>query len=162
MNELGFTGKEHDIPTIGVEGVGEHGQKATRAVTMEGHVKSVDGALHSATYQAPIINESDIPALWGHRSLAHNRSIIDTINRRLFLCGPGDIKFTPPPGTITLNLELSSSGHVLLPFTEAPSSSTSPRRRQRLDLNFSSVPLQGQQTTAETESTNGGAPDSSQ
>ena len=139
MRVLGHAGQEREIPAIGVEGVGETGQRATRAIVMDGHIRAIDGTVHSAQYEAPIINGSDIPALWGPRSLSRNRAVLDTVNRTLYLCGAGDIRFLPPPGTVTLKLELSSSGHLLLPFTELPSSSSP--RPNRLDLNFSSVPL---------------------
>ena len=46
------------------------------------------------------------------------------VNRRLYLCGEGSIRFTPPPGTMTLDLELSPSGHLMLPYTEAAPAKT--------------------------------------
>ena len=39
------------------------------------------------------------------------------INRKLYLCGPGRVQFTPPPGTLAFDLEMSKSGHLLLPVS---------------------------------------------
>eukprot|EP00959_Pyramimonas_sp_CCMP1952_P073243 1531103-Pyramimonas_sp.AAC.1 len=39
------------------------------------------------------------------------------INNKLYLCGPGRVQFTPPPGTPFFNLEDSRSGHLLLPIS---------------------------------------------
>eukprot|EP00973_Karenia_brevis_P049552 6875819-Karenia_brevis.AAC.1 len=46
------------------------------------------------------------------------RAMLDMVNNKLYLCGQGQIRFTPPPGTLTFNLVESKSGHVLLPFSE--------------------------------------------
>ena len=155
MRELGHVGTTRTIRPIGVEGVGASAQQARESINIEGHVRAVDGSTHSASYEAPVIEGSEIPALWGHRSLARNRAVLDTVNRRLHLCGEGEIRFVPPPGTLSVNLELSSSGHLLLPFTE--SATTSARNRGRLNLNFSSAPLQDMEGDDEALAQTGGA-----
>eukprot|EP00974_Lingulodinium_polyedra_P060530 5835685-Lingulodinium_polyedra.AAC.1 len=46
------------------------------------------------------------------------RAVIDIVNRKLYLCGPGDIKVELPPGSQTFQLEQSPSGHLLLPVSD--------------------------------------------
>ena len=104
--------------SIGVEGVGSNSQEAKDEVIMPGAAVDVRGLSHQISYQAPVVPDSNIPALWGQRSLARQRSILDMVNRKLYLCGPGRIQFTPPPGTSVFNLEMSQSGHLMLPISE--------------------------------------------
>ncbi|CAK0883471.1 unnamed protein product, partial [Prorocentrum cordatum] len=103
--------------SIGVEGVGTNAQIAKEEVTMPGAAKDERGKVHQISYKAPVVPDSDIPALWGKRSLKHNRAVVDMINNKLYLCGPGRVQFTPPPGALTFNLEDSRSGHLLLPIS---------------------------------------------
>eukprot|EP00974_Lingulodinium_polyedra_P008647 826315-Lingulodinium_polyedra.AAC.1 len=42
------------------------------------------------------------------------RAVIDTVNKRLHLCGPGDVELNLPPGLQVFELEQSPSGHLLL------------------------------------------------
>ncbi|CAK0838295.1 unnamed protein product, partial [Prorocentrum cordatum] len=91
--------------SIGVEGVGTNAQIAKEEVKMPGAAKDERGNVHQISYKAPVVPDSDIPALWGKRSLKHNRAVVDMINNKLYLCGPGRVQFTPPPGTLTFNLE---------------------------------------------------------
>jgi len=114
--KLNPTQKEMD-KAIGVEGVGASGQIAKEETNMPCVAKDDWGHTHQINYQAPVVPDSDIPALWGQRSLEKNRTVLDMVNRKLYLCGPGRILFTPPPGTLTFNLEMSRSGHLLLPIS---------------------------------------------
>ncbi|CAK0892089.1 unnamed protein product, partial [Prorocentrum cordatum] len=103
--------------SIGVEGVGTNAQIAKEEATRPGAANDERGKVHQISYNAPVVPDSDIPALWGKRSLKHNRAVVDMINNKLYLCGPGRAQFTPPPGTPTFNLEDSRSGHLLLPIS---------------------------------------------
>ena len=49
--------------------------------------------------------------------LMRNRAIWDSVNMQLHLCGPGEVRLTLPPGTMSLSMELSRSGHTQVPFT---------------------------------------------
>ena len=40
------------------------------------------------------------------------------VNQKLYLCGPGSVVFTPPPGSWELDCVMSASGHLLVPITE--------------------------------------------
>eukprot|EP00975_Prorocentrum_lima_P046267 9677783-Prorocentrum_lima.AAC.1 len=58
------------------------------------------------SFQAPVI-PGDVPALLGHRSLKRHRAVVDVVNQKLYLYGPGQVQFTPPPGTSECALKLS-------------------------------------------------------
>eukprot|EP00959_Pyramimonas_sp_CCMP1952_P313769 6567971-Pyramimonas_sp.AAC.1 len=79
---------------------------------MPGAAKDERGKVHQISYKAPAVPDSDIPALWGERSLKRNRAVVDMIINKLHLRGPRRVQFTPPPGTLTFNLEDSRSGHL--------------------------------------------------
>eukprot|EP00974_Lingulodinium_polyedra_P097449 9445283-Lingulodinium_polyedra.AAC.1 len=46
------------------------------------------------------------------------RAVIDIVNRRLHLCGSGDLELKFPPGSQIFELEQSFSGRVLLPVPD--------------------------------------------
>lgn len=103
---------------LGVEGVGKEAQTASEQAVIPGVIRDITGHSQEATYTAPVLPDSEVPALLGLRSLQARRAILDMINGRLYLCGPGRLQLTPPPGTIVLPLESSRSGHLLLPFSD--------------------------------------------
>ena len=146
-----LAGHNHKFITLdrplGVEGVGAGAQEAQKAVIMTGAIKAEGMPVRIAQFEAPVLPNSEVPALWGNRSLRRNRAVLDMVNNRLYLCGPGEIQFTPPPGTQVLALETSPSGHLLLPFSDfgtatttrpTSSSSSSSRSGQRI-LRFATV-----------------------
>jgi len=138
--QAGENVKTEELSTsIGVEGVGSGAQRATELLKLPGAFKTSDGRRHRVIFEAPIIPNSDVPALWGHKSLARNRAVIDTVNRKIYLCGEGNIKFTPPPGTLTCDMILSTSGHLLLPISEFDKARSKDMRQNReLRLSFTS------------------------
>ena len=136
MIALGYQHHFRAIKPIGVEGVGAEAQSASELVTMNGSVRIMDGDVQPATYQAPMIPNSEVPALWGHKSLAQHRTVLDMVNRKLYMCGPGEIKFVPPPGTAIIKLELTTSGHLIMPFTEKANAKDK-QSKDKLRLSFS-------------------------
>ena len=103
---------------ISVEGVGEKSSVAQREAIVPGTVVDETSVAHTCEYRAPVVEASPIPALLGNRSLHNLRAILDMVNDRLYLCGDGDVQFTPPPGSHVFKLRPSRSGHLLLPFTQ--------------------------------------------
>ena len=71
-------------------------------------------------FQAPVLTESDVPALLGIRTLKTRRAVIDCFTGRMYLIGAGGYKLKLSPGSRELNLEASHSGHWLLPCTDWP------------------------------------------
>ena len=58
-----------------------------------------------------------MPPLLGLRSLKANRVILDLVKNEMIICGPGDCKIEPPPGSETYPLEHTPSGHLVLPIS---------------------------------------------
>ena len=106
--------QSEQIPTFRVGGVGKHAQecnhKITNAIGLE------DGS--TGSYAAPVIPDSDVPALLGLKSLTNQRAIIDTYNNKLYLVGPGGYKIQMSPGSKVHDLKRSNTGHLLLPCSE--------------------------------------------
>ena len=74
----------------------------------------------TGTFQTPTLEESDVPALWGMVSLEKHGAIIDCGNHRLFLPGTGGYKIGLSPGSRTIRLEKTVSGHLSVPVTDYP------------------------------------------
>ena len=99
---------------LAVQGVG-HGapiadHKAVVPLALE------NGGL--ATYTAPFLPGSEIPALLGLESMEEKRTVLDLVNRKMYLMGPGEFTIQAPPGSHCLQLYKADSGHLMLPVTE--------------------------------------------
>ena len=64
-----------------------------------------------------VVAGSELPGLFGFKSMGYNRAVFDVVNLQLHFCGPADINLTLPPGTKSFQLEISPSGHLVLPCT---------------------------------------------
>ena len=117
--------------TITVTGVGNGANSTQRIVKYPGMVVDRDGRAHNMTFETPILPDSNVAALWGHRSLRQHRAVLDMVNQELIICGPGDVRLTPPPGSLTLPLTLSPSGHLILPITEFNNGKKAPANSQQ-------------------------------
>ena len=95
-----------------VEGVGAGSQECREQARVPMILETGD----SGTFVAPVIPDSDVPALLGMVTLENRRALVDVAGRKLHFLGPGE--YTLPPGTTTLNLEKTESGHLMLPITE--------------------------------------------
>ena len=95
-----------------VEGVGAGSQECREQARVPMMLATGD----SGTYVAPVIPNSEVPALLGMVTLENRRALVDVAGRKLHFLGEGD--YTLPPGTTTLNLEKTESGHLMLPITE--------------------------------------------
>ena len=102
---------------VTVEGVGKVASVARTLGKFPGALKDKDGVVRRVLFESPIVPQSGIPALWGRRSLAAHRAVIDIISNTIVLCGPGDWQGGPPPGSWVLPLKLSMSGHLFVPCT---------------------------------------------
>ena len=95
-----------------VEGVGQGSQSCAQ-------MASVPMALSSgeqARYQAPIIPNSNVPALLGLATMERQHAIIDTHGQAYIVPGKGRIKIQLPPDSKVFPLEKAESGHLLLPM----------------------------------------------
>ena len=72
----------------------------------------------TTSFDAPVVQNSDLPALWGLTSMERKRAIIDTGGKAAILPGPGGFKMVLSPGTVVLGLEKSLSGHLMMPCSD--------------------------------------------
>ena len=101
-----------------VGGVGNGTQKAfwEAVLPLAMPIASEDGGSSIQRMTVPMVDQSDLPCLWGLTSLTSNRAIVDLTTNRLHLCGPGDAQINLPPGTTTVQMEREpSSGHLIVP-----------------------------------------------
>jgi hypothetical protein len=101
-----------------VQGVGNGSQKCEYDLTMPISLRTVYGSkVTPGRFVTPMIPGSDVPGLLGLISLTANRAILDCTTKQLHLCGPGDYDLSKvlPPGADSLQLEVSPSGHLVLP-----------------------------------------------
>ena len=110
--------------TLSVAGVGSGGQSTdvTHRVDLSVH-DEITGESVKCAFTAPVIEGSDLPPLLGLKSLRRMHAVVDCGQQLLVLPGPGGLKHDYPPGTVALKLELSPSGHLILPV--APNRSLS-------------------------------------
>ena len=100
---------------MSLEGVGKSSQTAVNASLVPIGVGGQCG-----TYTAPVIPGSDLPPLLGLKSLERKLAILDMGNRKLHFPRPGGVHIHLSPGSISLDLEKSPSGHLILPTNNFP------------------------------------------
>ena len=80
-----------------------------------GNQQSIVGNLVS-----PAVASSSLPGLLGLTALRKNRAVLDFTTLKLYFCGPADynVAGSLPEGTDAFQLEISPSGHIVLPCCE--------------------------------------------
>jgi hypothetical protein len=116
------TQKKLEAP-IKVSGVGNGSQEVEWEITTPITITAADGDEEEAElgdYTAPIIPGSNVPGLWGLKSIRDKRGLLDTFSvpPRMYLIGPGDYELKLPPGSKTVMLEDAPSGHLLMPVSD--------------------------------------------
>jgi len=78
---------------------------------------TTDGNPAVGTYDAPCLHNSDIPGIFGLKSLEENGAVLDIAQNKLYLLGEGDYDLMScfPPGTKCFELQRSATGHLVLP-----------------------------------------------
>jgi hypothetical protein len=94
-----------------VGGVGSGSQRATHSHQFQ----IVLPGGEAATYEAPVLPNSNVPALLGRQSLRDQRTLVDCFNNRLYRIGPGGYSLQLSPGSAQYELEESHAGHLMLP-----------------------------------------------
>jgi hypothetical protein len=103
-----------DIAPISIGGVGKGDQEVCHEATLP--VCLVDGTM--GQYKAIVVENSELPALYGLVGLTAQAAVIDCGNDRLIYPGPGGIKYNLSPGSKVIKLERAKSGHLLAPCSE--------------------------------------------
>ncbi|CAK0843546.1 unnamed protein product [Prorocentrum cordatum] len=105
---------------LNVEGVGNGRQQCTEfgrvPIALPAQEHETEGT--PAVYTAPVVPNSNIPALLGLRPFRQLRTVFDIVNNKNHFLGPGDATFQLPPGTRPCDLEGAPSGHLMLPVSE--------------------------------------------
>lgn len=100
--------------SLSVEGVGSGASSCTHESTVA--IALADGQI--AHYRAPVVQESELPALLGLESMEKRRAILDLVHGKLIELGPGPFKLELPPGSRVLQMQKSPTGHLMLPCSE--------------------------------------------
>ena len=91
----------------------------------------VDGNLHRDVYQAPCLNNSNVPGLLGIRALKALDAVIRCSTGEMWFLGSGGMKMELSPGTRHFQMKQAPGGHWMLPVSQffaqqpAPSPGTS-------------------------------------
>jgi hypothetical protein len=120
-HEHGMPGQYKDrARPLDVEGVGDGAQRCTQDVSVAGAIPTKgDRPALRVIYHAPVIPNSQIPALLGLETLSKMKALINCATHEIHFLGPDDSKSLDlPEGTVTLQAELSKSGHMMIPFGE--------------------------------------------
>ena len=112
--------------TLSVEGVGQNANSTNEEATVP--ICLPDGSVCS--YTAPMLEDSELPALLGLKSLAEKRCIIDTFNRRLIFVGEGGYKLQLSPGSKTYPLHSAATGHLMLQCDNWEQAVVDPKAKQ--------------------------------
>ena len=99
-----------------VEGVGRNSQTAFESTKVEMCLVDIEGNSSEATYTAPMIMDSSLPPLLGNKTLRKTKAIIDCGDGKMILPGPGGVEVKLSPGSRVYDLELTDSGHYVLPI----------------------------------------------
>ena len=102
---------------MSVAGVGKEAQDCKNDVAVGGAIPFTEETdAMKVLYKAPIIPNSDCPALLGLESLRDLRALIDCRTNDIHFLGQDDRPLQLPEGTRTVRSELSSTGHLMIPF----------------------------------------------
>ena len=123
--------------SLSVEGVGKSAQVASTAQRLALRLQTDEGESVSGTYTAPTIEDSELPPLLGLRSLKGFKAILDMGSNKLIIPGPAGCEIQRSPGTVAYDLEVSDSGHLILPIDQVSNSGGSRVHQSRLDFAMS-------------------------
>ena len=102
---------------LSVMGVGNGNQTCTHDCTLPIAMSRENDTAVTGSSTTPVVANSELPGLLGLKTMRNNRAVLDMVNLQLHFCGPSDINLTMPPGTKSFQLEISPSGHLVLPCT---------------------------------------------
>ena len=96
---------------LSVEGVGQKANEASDEIIMPICLEDAS----TGTFQSAVIQQSELPALLGLKSLSKLKSLIDTHNKQLIFVGPGGYTLKLSPGSKVYKLHSAPTGHLMLP-----------------------------------------------
>ena len=96
---------------LSVEGVGQKANEASDEIVLPICLEDAS----TGTFQSAVIQQSELPALLGLKSLSKLKSLIDTHNKQLIFVGPGGYSLKLSPGSKVYKLHSAPTGHLMLP-----------------------------------------------
>ena len=121
---------------LNVMGVGNGAQKCEYDSTVPLALKRTDGTYTGGTYTCPTVEGSELSLLLGLDTLVQRRAVLDFNTMQLHFCGPNGVELDLSNGSESFQLELSPSGHLVLPcanYSGAKEFSKTPQGRFTLD-----------------------------
>ena len=98
-----------------VSGVGTGSQVCIHDCTLPIALENDIGEIIDATFTTATVNEADLPALLGLKTLIEQRAIIDFATMKMHFSGPGESQIQLGPGSNTFQLSQAATGHLMLP-----------------------------------------------
>ena len=117
--------KSLDRPIM-ISGVGKNSQSADSSSTVDCCFRTIDGQVIRGTYTAPVAPDSSL--------LRAKDAVVDTKTPALILPGPGGIECRLSPGSRIHRLEMSDSGHLILPLSSPGSDASGSSSDNKLDF----------------------------
>jgi len=104
------------IRPMTVSGVGNGTNQATEQVNCPIAIQTTSGKVELHSLRAPVMcgTGKHLPGLLGLQTLEANNAVLDIGNRTLHMLSKGKAKLELPPGTLSVPLEKSPSGHLVM------------------------------------------------
>ena len=99
---------------LNVEGVGKEAEKCFEDAQVPCILETENGPMKVA-FNAPIVPDSNLPALLGLTALQKLRAVIDCRTNEVHFLGHDHAPLGLPPGSSTVQAHQAPSGHLLLP-----------------------------------------------
>ena len=97
-----------------VNGVGENSSSCSTSAK----VPIMLNGVQLASYSAPCVDQSDVPALLGTASMTSHRIVIDLVHDKIIMLGEGGMDLTLSPGSRVIPILRSSTGHLHISASE--------------------------------------------
>ena len=97
-----------------LNGVGEGTVFARTATSCPVVLRTARGTVVESLWESAVVPDSDLPMILGMDVLKRRRCLIDVGNSVLHMVGPGDLNINLPPGSVSINMTTTPSGHLVL------------------------------------------------
>ena len=97
-----------------LNGVGEGTIFARTATSCPVVLRTALGTVVESLWESAVVPDSDLPMILGLDVLRRRRCLIDVGNNVMHMVGPGDLNITLPPGSVSINMTTTPSGHLVL------------------------------------------------
>ena len=104
---------QHELTdTKTVQGVGKGSQTATWSVDMTMATNDVDGVRYLHRYEAPCLDNSNVPGLMGIKHLKREDALIRCSTGEMWFLGAGGVELQCSPGTKHFQMKEARGGHL--------------------------------------------------